>query len=178
MSQLLPFLILGALVIALLVHWSRRRRDRVVTMDEFLDVQKGLDSSLINFPAAKRIFDPSDMDFISRCTPETQRCFLQERKALAISWLRRTQQQMARLMDLHLRLAGYTYEPSTNFEFRLAMTYLSFRAICGLSFILVWLRGPFYAQSIVEYTIRTTDKFYAVFSRRLENINPARLASG
>jgi hypothetical protein len=171
------FLGLTVVLLVLLVYWAWRSRARVVTIDEFSGAHEALESVLLRFHAVHRIFDPNDLEFMARQSPpEIQRLFQQERKAVAISWLRHTRKQVARLVDLHLRLASYTYEPSAASEFRLEMKYLSFSLVCHLLIILVRLRGPFHARKMVGYTIGSVDRFCAVLNGRLDNINPARLS--
>ena len=178
MIHLVPFLILALLVLLLLWHWGKRSLGPAVTIDEYCSAQKELDQAIIHSFVAKRIFDPNDMQFVFKhARPETRRRFVTERKALAISWLRRTQQQMARLMSLHQKLASYTYQPSSSFEFRLAVDYLSFSVSCHLSLMLVWFQGPFRACNMVSYTVRSVNRFCAVFGMHLANINPARLVA-
>jgi len=174
---LLPFLILALVLLALLLHWSKSGSSHAVNIDDFADAQEGLESLLLTFAAVERVFAPEDLDFVTRqARPEIERQFRQQRKALAISWLQYTRQTLARLMDLHLRLAIYTYEPSPAFEFRFAIDYVRFITVCRLLLILVWLLGPFRARSIGGYMITSAAQFCAVFGRRLENINPARLS--
>jgi len=172
------FLGLTVVLLALLAYWAWRSRERDVTIDEFTGAREALESLLVWFPAVRRIFDPGDLNFIRQSCPEIEGLFQQERKTLALSWLRDTREQIARLMGIHLRLSRCIYEldGTTKLdEFRLAIDYLSFIAVCHLLLTLVWLRGPFRARKMVGYTLGAADRFCAVFSRRLENINPARL---
>ncbi len=96
--------------------------------------------------AIERIFSAEDIEFICRSsTPEVQRLFLKERRALAVQWLRKTQKQVAQFMDLHLRLAGFTEKPSPGFELELTAKYVGFFVVSHLLLLLLWLRGPFAA---------------------------------
>src|SRR5258705_89011 len=68
----------------------------------------------------RRIFSVEDIEFIERsATPVVKCSFLKERKTLAMHWFRKTRKRVAQLMDLHLRLASYTYDPNPRFELRL-----------------------------------------------------------
>lgn len=172
------FLGLTVLLLVLLAYWAWRSRDPAVTIDEFSGAQEALESLLLWFPAVKQIFDPSDLKFIRQSCSETERFFQQERKTLAISWLWHTRGQIARLMDIHLRLSICVYEPDATTrldEFRLATDYLSFIAVCYLLLILFWLRGPFRARKIVGYTMGAAERFCVAFAERHESIDPARL---
>ncbi len=179
MSHLVSVVLLGLLLLALLVHWSRRSSDCAITIDEFSEAQKGLTTlrwELVQTGPVGRMFAQEDLHFIcSQTTPRIQRLFQNERKRLAISWLRHTRQQITRLMDLHLRLASYASDPAPAVELRLAINYLSFIAVCHVLLVLLWLRGPFRVRKIVDYAIAAAHSLCTVFSSRLENINPARL---
>ncbi len=180
MTALIPILFLGTLILVfggrLLVQWSRRNHAPAVTVEDFSRARAALDSVFIETAAMKRIFATDDMDFISGTgTQEVRRVFLKERKALAVQWLRRTQKQAAQLIDLHLKLASYTYEPSPQFEFRLTVRYLCFILASNVLLVFLWLRGPFGAVKIVGYTLRVAEYFCTMFSLRLEKIDPVKL---
>ena len=179
MSHLLPLLVITLLILALLLYWFRRSSDHAITRVEFLDAESALTSlqwQILPSGSVGRIFASEDCDFISsQTTRDIQRLFQQERKALAISWLRQTRKQIARLMDLHLKLASYTDDPGPAVEFKLATHYLSFIVVCRLLLVLLWIRGPFRVQKVVGYTTHVAHSLCTVFSSRLVNINPARL---
>jgi hypothetical protein len=178
-SALLPLLILAAAAIAVLLHWRRRSTDGVVTIDEYSDAQKALETIIVYFPRARRIFDAGDMEFVSRsAAPDARRQFFRERKALAISWLSETRHRVASLMDLHLKLVGYTHDPAPKSELSLSARYLYFIVVCHFLVVLIWVGGPFRARKLLGYTFDAAEQFCFVFGSRLENINPARLTPG
>jgi hypothetical protein len=81
-------------------------------------------------------------------------------------------------MDLHLRLASYTYDPNPGFELRLTVKYFTFVVVSNIALLLLWLLGPFKATRTLSYAIRTAGSFCSTFSFRLERVNPTRLSSG
>src|SRR5260370_26460527 len=122
MSELAPVLILAAVAFVLLLHWRWRNAHQGVTIEQFSRAQESVDALIGDFSLGKRIFEAGDMKFISRHPSlEARRVFLLERKALAISWLRHTRRQLTYLMDLHLKLASYTYQPNPSSDLRLSM---------------------------------------------------------
>lgn len=180
MSGLIPIVFLGALILIfsgrLLVQWSRRSHAQAVTIENYSQARAALDSMFVETAAIKRIFAGEDMAFISRTgTRDVQSFFLKERKGLAIQWLRMTQRQVASLMDIHLKLASYTYEPSPRFEFALTANYLCFILVSNVLLILFWLRGPFETAKILGYTLRATEHFCSTFSFRLEKTDALKL---
>jgi hypothetical protein len=182
MTGLVPILALGTLILVLacrlLVQATAKRVTEPVTVEDFSGARTALDLGFVETTTMKRIFATEDMEFVSRMgTRDIQQLFLKERKELAIQWLRMTQRQVARLMDLHLRLASYTYEPSPRFELKLTVEHLWFILVSNLVLFLLWLRGPFEAATIVGYTLRISESLSSVFSLRLEEIDPVKLDS-
>ncbi len=183
MTGLLAIILLGILILVFALRLAfqsstPRAKSPSVTMEEYANAREALDSVFVEAAAIERIFSIEDMDFISRSgSPKVQRLFLRERKALAIQWLRKTQRQVAQLMDIHLRLAGYTNAPSSRLELKLAARYFAFQATSYFLLLLLWLRGPFKARPVVAYTSRIAGYFCTIFSLRLENVSSLQLAS-
>lgn len=181
MSGLLAIVILGLLI---LIFGLRRvlqspytsTQSPSITLEEFANAREALDAAFVEAAAIERIFSTEDMEFISHASsPKARRLFLEERKALAIRWLRKTQKQVGQLMKLHFRLAGHTHEPNPRFELKLTVKYLSFLLVSYLLLFLLWLRGPFKARRVVAYTSHVAGYFCTVFSLRLESVNAVRL---
>ena len=182
MIGLMPIILLGTLILVfcgrLLLQWSKNRHAQPVTIEDFSRARAALDSMSLEAMATRRICAIDDMEFIASKGPlELQHFFVKERKSLAVRWLRLTQKQVAQLMDIHLKLASYTFEPSPRFEFRLTVNYLYFVLVSNALLTLVWLRGPFNAVRIVGYTLSVAEYFWSVFSLRLENTNPVKLGA-
>jgi hypothetical protein len=180
MIGLMPIVLLGTLILVfsgrLLLQWSKNRHAQPVTIEDFSRARAVLDSMSLEAMATQKIFAIDDMEFISRdATLEVQRFFMKERRALAIRWLRLTQKQVAQLMDVHLKLASYTFEPSPSFELRLTVNYLCFVVISNALLMLVGLRGPFKAVRIVGYTLGVAEYFCYVFNTRLDKTDPVKL---
>jgi len=180
MTTLAPIVALGVLILVfggrLLVQSLSGRRNRPVTIEDFSLARTALDSMSLEATATRRIFAIDDMEFIaSKGSLELEHFFVKERRSLAVRWLRATQKQVAQLMDLHLRLASYTVEPSPRFEFRLAINYLCFVVVSNALLVLVWLRGPFNAARIVSYTLSVADYFCYVFNTRLDKTDAVKL---
>jgi hypothetical protein len=183
MTVLVPISILGTLIVVLairlLAQAGNRRERPAVTVDEYAKAREALDALFVETAMIKRIFSLEDAEFVARsATLDVTRSFLNERKKLALHWFRRTRKQVAGLMDLHLRLAGYTYDPSPGFELRLTAKYLTFEAVSNIVLLLLWLLGPFKATRSISYAIRAAGSVCTTFSIRLERVNPTRLSSG
>jgi hypothetical protein len=182
MTVLLPMSVLGTLIVVLavrlLVQSGDRRHKPAVTADEYANARQALDAVFVETAVIERIFAVEDAEFIARSAPrDVKRSFFSERKKLAVHWFRKTRKQMAGLMDLHLRLASYTHDPSPGFELRITAKYLTFVAVSNIVLLLLWLLGPFRATRSVSYAIRAAGSFCTTFSIRLERVNPTRLSS-
>lgn len=180
MSALTPILLLGTLILVLgtrlLAQAATRGHARVITIEDYQGARTALDSVFLETAAIKRIFATDDMKYIAEsAAQDVQRFFLKERKRLATQWLRTTQKQVAQLMDIHLRLASYTHEPSPRFEFKLTANYLSFILTANGLLVLLWLFGPFETFRVVSHTLRVAEQFCSVFSRRLEKVDLVKL---
>ncbi len=182
MIGLFPAILLGTLIVVLgsyfFVQGLRRSQKPAVSIDEYSKAREALDAVFVQRAAIERVFSVEDFKFIARTgNDDARRLFLKERKRLALLWLRKTQKQVAQLIDLHLRLANYTYDPNPGFELELNAKYAAFVVVSNIVLLLLWVAGPFMATGTIAYTIRATGDFCSVFSLRLERVNPTRLSS-
>lgn len=182
MIGLIPVIILGSLVLVfsgrLLLQWSKNRHAQPATAEDFSRARGVLDSMSLEAMATKRIFAIDDLEFVARHgTSKVLRLFVEERRLLAVSWLRLTQKQVEQLMEIHLKLASYTFEPSPRLEFRLTINYVCFLVVSNALLLFLWLRGPFNAVRIVGYALAMTDYFRSVFRLRLEKTDPVKLGA-
>ena len=181
MTPLVLISVLGSLILVLsirLVLQSRnRRRARTVTADQYTEAREALDSIFSETQTIATIFSAEDAKFIAgTAPPEVQSLFLDERRRLALRWLRVTSRHVSRLMDLHLRLASNTNDPNLVFELTLTAKYVAFKVISAIALILVWLLGPFRAAHAISYTVRQAGSLFAILDLRLEQLNPLSLS--
>ncbi len=183
MMGLIPIVILGCLVLAfgariVLQSWRDNRR-REVTIHDYTCATEALDACLLEGLTIKKIMSAEDLAFIRTSgTPHVQRFFKRERKKLAIQWLRRTQTQVAQLMDLHLRLAGCTSAPDPEFELELSLQYLAFLLVTNAVLAVTWAAGPFEASRLMRLVVEASGHFWIIFRARLGTVDPSRLIPG
>ena len=175
-----PVLIAGIIVLVLCVRFVVQMLTsdtRVVTVDDFAKAREALNSIQIKTATIKRILSKDDLNFACRTgSQDLRRLFLKERKMLMVHWFRTIQQQVAYLMDIHLRLAACS-NPSPESELKLTAQYATFILIVNCLIVLFWLFGPFKAQRTVAYIIHAMERFFGTFRVRLEGINPAQLSA-
>lgn len=177
LASLIGTLIL-ALCLRLLTQSRSKSKSQTVTPEDYAQAQEMLDSIFIETTAINRVFSIEDANFIARsATPDVQRLFFKERKKLALQWFRNTQRQVARLMDLHLRLASYTHDPSPGFELTLTVRYMSFMLVSNVAWFLLWSLGTARANQLFSYTIRNAGTFCNNLRVRIARVNRDALRS-
>ncbi|MFQ5778143.1 MAG: hypothetical protein ACE5IP_09055 [Terriglobia bacterium] len=155
MSELLFFLALGLALLVLLLLWASRRARAVASREEVAGVQEALAALQLAGPPRtleERIFACQDWDFVTNHTPRTiQRDFLNERRKLALSWLRETRKKVAEILALHRIAVRRRSSLRPAAELGLVLHYLFFIVVYATLFGLIWLRGPFAVRRMVSY---------------------------
>jgi len=176
MSQLLPYLFLGLLLLAVLAWWvwgaivHRGAAEVLAPRQHRSSVRSvGLQRDL-----GERIFGPQDWDFVSRETPpETQRMFQCERTVLAIAWLRRARLQVSQVMRAHVVGVQQSDDLQLATELRLALSYFLFLILCNSLIGWVWLYGPVRTRKIVGQTLQWAAQLRRAFEQLMATVDPA-----
>jgi len=182
-SGIVPVVLLGVLI---LVFGTRLVAQAIVdgraghaTINDYLRAGEALDSVFIEANIIKRILSCDDVRFIAENgTRDVQKLFADERKKLALRWVRRMQRQVSDLMKLHLMLAGCTSKPIQKFDFDLSAKYAVFKLISNVVLGVIWLVGPFRAGIVVTYTLDSVAYFGNIFRLRYVDVQGSRLVSG
>jgi len=175
MSQWLPYLFLGLLLLAVSTWWVwdaivHRSTAEVLTPQR----QLGMTSGGSQRDLGERIFGPQDWDFVLRETPSgIQRMFERERTVLALAWLRRTRMRTSQVMHAHLAVARQSEELQILTELKLALSYLLFLILCNSLIGWVWLRGPVRTRKIVAQTLQWVAWQRAALGRVMVVVDPA-----
>ena len=175
MSQSLPYLFLGLLLLAVLGWWVwdaivHRSTAELLTPRHLL----GLRSVGSRRDVGERIFGPQDWDFVLRETPsKIQRMFQCERTVLALAWLRRTRIRTSQVMHAHVAVARQMEDLQIVMEIKLALSYLLFLILCNSLIGWVWLRGPVRTRKIVGQTLQWVAWQRAAFGRLMAVVDPA-----
>ena len=181
MSAALPFLAIGLLLIILLIFLLIRSKGSGRSLSQSAEDQETLtDFQLEPFPQelVERIFGSQDWDYVRVYESERIQClFREERKKLAISWLRGTRVQAKALMRFHKVHAAKSVELEPVSEIRLAFDYFLFRLSCGLLAGLIWLRGPIDAKRLVGFASGFSDRLRSLASALLAAEQPAEGAN-
>ncbi len=176
MIQLLPYLFLGLLLLAVLASWVwdaivHRGAAEVLAPRQH---RSGMRSVGSQRDLGERIFGPQDWEFVSRETPpETQRMFQRERTVLAIAWLRRTRLQVSQVMRAHVVGVQQSDDLQLATELRLALSYFLFLILCNSLIGWVWLYGPVRTRKIVGQTLQWAAQLRRAFEQLMARVDPA-----
>jgi len=177
MRQLLPYLGVASLLLAVTALWVRQiflaHKSRIEVQVPRKGGARG-GSTASHDDLGERIFSLEDWEFVSTNTPsQIQKMFLHERGVIAISWLRRTRMRISLVMRAHLAAAGQTENLHPATELKLALNYLVFRVLCDVLIGCIWLRGPIRTRKTVGQTLRTVVWLRGAFEQLLARVDPA-----
>jgi len=177
MSQLLPYIGIGLLLLAALGLWARQSFVTRAGRAELLmprQHRSGVGRAAPYRDLGERIFSPRDWDFVSRETPsEIQRMFQRERTVLALAWLRRTRMRTSEVMHSHVAVARQSEDLQIVMEIKLALSYLLFLILCNFLIGWIWLRGPVRTRKVVRQTLQWVAWQRAALRRLMAVVDPA-----
>lgn len=180
---LFPVILMGSLVLAfgirLVIQGVRENNARRLTVEDYLAAREALSLAFAEADVMRRILSTEDMRFISEtASPNARKLFYEERKKLAIRWIRRMQEQISELMRLHLMFARYATGSGNNLDIGLSIRCATFKAVSNFVLVVIWLAGPLKAGVVVARIIGSANYFLNVFLSRQFDVQVSRLMSG
>ena len=179
MSEFVLFSAIGLGFLGLLMFWANRTLSSTVDAKSFSEVQQALTELQLDLPPkfiGTKIFSEQDWNFIcTHTSPSIQRTFLEERKALAVSWLRQMRRSVGLLMEFHRTAVRGNVNLSPSLELRLAFDYLFFLLTFQVLCAIIRLRGPFCAGRFISFTVSAADKLSYLSGHILVGLDPSRL---
>jgi hypothetical protein len=97
---------------------------------------------------------------------------LQERRRLALLWLRQTRQEAGRLYRLHVQASGQAANLRPLAELMLLFQFASFLVVYQVLILVVWCYGPVRTQALV-HSIQTLADLLASLAERIAGSIPA-----
>lgn len=160
---------IGVLLLGFLAYWAFRGSSSVPAPGSSpTDTSKALRLELPPADLIERVLDPRDLAFVRKESPaETVRLFEQERRALAISWLRHTRRQVGRLMSYHVGAVRQNVNLRPALEIQLGLHYVRFLVVYGLILGLSYIRGPFQIRLMMGYVVGVTAQLRGVSDKLL-----------
>ncbi len=99
-----------------------------------------------------RIFSREDRKFVLQMrSPRLQRIYQDERRKVALHWVRKTSREVSRIMRTHRLIARLSRNLDAVAEAKLLWQYLELRFICGLLELLIEAFGPHALHDIASY---------------------------
>ena len=179
MSEILFFSAGGLGFLGLLMFWASRTLKTTVDAKSLSEVEQALSEVQLELPPkfiGTKIFSEHDWNFIRTHTPPSiQRSFLEERKVLAIAWLKQVRGSVGLLMQFHRRAVRGNVSLSPSLEFRLAIDYLFFLLTFQVLSAMIQMRGPFYAGRFVNFPVSAADQLSYLSGHILVGLDPSRL---
>lgn len=146
------FVALGSLllvVLFILLRHSAKPVRRISNVPDARDTVRALQSELLPGWFVERLFSKEDQIFVySEGSVDISRLFDIERKAVALSWLKQTQEYLARLMDFHARLVRQRADLKPTAEFKLTLEYIQVYVVCKMLAGMIRLVGPVRVRSL------------------------------
>src|SRR5260370_12468319 len=99
-----------------------------------------------------RIFSREDREFVLEMrSPRLQQIYQEERRKVALHWVRKTSREVSRIMRTHRLMARLSRNLDVVAEVKLLWQYLELRFICGLLVLLIETLGPHALHDLASY---------------------------
>jgi hypothetical protein len=182
MIGLLLYLALGLGLLVFLWALARRKGAPVEGCgQQFVEARQALRTlqfGLLPENLIERIFDPEDFRYVTAASPaEIKELFLRERKRISLMWVRRVRSEIRNLMHFHLAYSRLHAKLSLLTEIRMALDFALLLLTCRALRILLYLRGPYGAQSVVGVLTSAAGRVCAASEKSLAFLNPPALES-
>lgn len=120
-----------------------------------------------------RLFSEEDWKFAHGQAAETGSLFDRQRKTVALSWLKQTQEHVARLMDFHLRTARQRPDLKPSAEIKITLEYVQFQLLCKLLSGMIRMAGPMRVRSVAGHAVNIAAHLGTISEKVLADLDPA-----
>lgn len=167
-----------ALVLGIVMFLVLRRRWSLAR--EYDGSSKGKEAPLSSLPEllpqelTVRVFGLQDWEFIEKLqSAHVKRVFLQQRTALALTWLRIIRINATRLFHVHNRAARQNLGLDSATELRIISEYFAIQVVCQILALAIWLRGPVNLCRLVRHA----DGLFQKLRAAIRELVPAEFAT-
>ena len=99
-----------------------------------------------------RIFSREDREFVLQMrSPRLQRMYKEERRKVALHWVRKTSREVGMIMRTHRLISRLSRNLDAVAEAKLLWQYLELRLICGLLVLFIETFGPHALHDLASY---------------------------
>ena len=172
------FIALG-LALLLLTYLVARRKDPraeggAVALLEARQALNSLQAGLLPPEIVGRVFDRRDLDFVtSSAGRQVQDLFVEERRRLALIWIRQLRSNVLSLKGFHSGHSRSYAGLNVRAEVGLAFSFASLLVLCRTLEAVFYLNGPYAGSRLVASAISVAESVCTISERSL-----AFLASG
>lgn len=156
MTGTLLFLTVGSFLLVALFVLLRRSSSserRTAGPTQAYEALNALQSELLPDWFVDRLFSKEDWEFArGEKAPGILHLFDTERRSVALSWLRQTQNYVAQLMDFHVRLSRQRPDLRPSIEVKLTLEYVQFQFLCKVLAAMIRIFGPVRVRALAERT--------------------------
>jgi hypothetical protein len=178
--HLIPFLLVGALLVSTLFFVMRRRPRTEGSSEALVEARLALSTLQVNLlPSGllERIFAKEDLEYVAAQAPKrVQRMFYSERKRIAIAWVDQVRAQIQSLRRFHRGAARFYARLSFRTEVEMALSFAALLLACRGLQVLMYVGGPYAAPRMVGATAAAAGRVCKISEESLAFLNSTRLA--
>jgi hypothetical protein len=153
-SVIAGVVLLVLLTLAVLKGWlaSRRSEPRLAASEE--DAIERCPEEFVN-----RVFSRCDWEFVHALRAASiERLFDQERKKVALVWVRQTSAVVRKVMHEHAQAARQSKNLEFSTEINLLGQFLMLMAVCGMLAVAIQLAGPLWLGGLAYFAQRLSQR--------------------
>lgn len=176
MTAAISFVAVGCLLLIVLFLFLRFSSASPTTTKGTADAHESLNalqSELLPDWFVGRLFSEEDWKFAHGQAADTGFLFERERKTVALSWLKQTQEHVARLMDFHLRAARQRSDLKPSAEIKVTLEYMRFQLLCKLLSGMIRMAGPMRVRNVAGHAVNIALHLGTISERALADLDDA-----
>jgi hypothetical protein len=176
-TSLVLYLVLGASLLLLLVFALLRRPGRPEGSSQaLLDARQALTAlqrDLLPPEVVQRVFAKQDLEYVLASSPEpVHRVFLDERRKVAMIWVRQVRRGVLSLRAFHLGQARHYARVNLATELQLAANFALLLIACRALEVALFFGGPYAAPQVLGRTVGVAGKLCRVSQQSLAFLSP------
>ena len=179
MISLIFFLCIGALLFFCLFFLARRNPQAEGSSTALVEARQALNTlqiGLLPVELVQRVFAKEDWDYVRSETPKSiHELFMDERKGIAVLWLRQVAEQIGNLRRFHRGAARHYAKLNPRVELQLAVSFAALTGACRALQVLVYLGGPYVAPHLVGAVANAAARACRMSEESIAFINAARM---
>lgn len=153
MIQLVPFVAVAILLLFtlfVLLRHSPSSQEPADTLSEARQALRSLETGLLPLDIVERIFAKADCEYVrSQGLDAAYGVFLEERRRIALAWVKQVRQRVMTLWHFHNRAIRHSPDLKFSSEARLGWNFVVLLSACQTLELLIYVVGPFTAPSMV-----------------------------